>query len=146
MSVIAFSMVAAPEEVRPARELVVAALAVAGVPLDADELADVAVMVSEAVTNGIRYGCDPGRDDQMLKVSVDLVGAGTVRIEVRDPGRGVPRPRPAGKEDEGGRGLLIIRMLASDYGVRIAEDGARTTWFELGMKVRASLAGASRRE
>jgi anti-sigma regulatory factor (Ser/Thr protein kinase) len=77
-----------------------------------DELIDdVALVATELVTNAIRYGEPP------YDLHVRLHASGVV-IEVWDSSLVEPMPRPAGPEDEAGRGLLIVEGLADSWGTR----------------------------
>ncbi|MFJ3979058.1 ATP-binding protein [Streptomyces sp. NPDC090021] len=94
------------------RARVRAALEAWGVPLDA---ADVLLMaVSELVGNVVRHA-GAGR----MRVGV-ASGAGWLRLDVADRGAGLPRlPTPrveVGPESEGGRGLLIVQLMAAELG------------------------------
>lgn len=107
------SLPARPEVVRHARRLTRTALAAWG----AGHLVDGAEMiVSELVTNAVRYGHGP----------VDLAIALTdemLRISVSDGGPCLPVPREAGPGDQSGRGLLIVEALAESWEVRAGLDG-----------------------
>ena len=76
--------------------------------LGADRVRDVALIVTELVTNSILHTTGPGR----LAVFVEN---GHVVCEVRDPGP-FPDPlagrRPAGPDQPNGRGLLLVNDLA----------------------------------
>jgi anti-sigma regulatory factor (Ser/Thr protein kinase) len=79
---------------------------------------EVVLVVSELVTNAIQHG----HGDVGLRMRYD---AGELCIEVKD---GNPEPaelRSAGDEDESGRGLFLVAVLAKDWGV--SDDGT-TTW------------------
>ncbi|MFI1869428.1 ATP-binding protein [Streptomyces jumonjinensis] len=69
---------------------------------------DVQLVVSEMVTNAVRYGSEPG--DSLLVV-LDA-GERRVRIEVDDSLRRVPQPMPESADHERGRGLVILGALA----------------------------------
>ncbi|MER5970538.1 ATP-binding protein [Streptomyces sp. NPDC002055] len=75
---------------------------------DPEFVREVQLVVSELVTNAVRYGTEPG-DFVALAV---VVGTGRVRIEVHDPVRKHPRLRPESDERQRGRGLLIVDRLA----------------------------------
>ncbi|MFD9078450.1 ATP-binding protein [Streptomyces erythrochromogenes] len=82
------------------------------VPLDA---ADVLLLaVSELVGNVVRHA-GAGR----MRVGV-ASGAGWLRLDVADQGSGLPRlPAPRAEvdpESEGGRGLLIVQLMAAELG------------------------------
>lgn len=83
----------------------------------------VALLVSEVATNALIHGSGE------VRVSVQT-GPGTLRVEVEDGSRTMPRPRQAGLEAEGGRGLALVDALASDWGTDGTPDG-KVVWFEL---------------
>lgn len=67
-----------------------------------------------------------------LTLRLDSVG-GVVRIVVRDRREGKPEKRVAGAEDESGRGLLIVGVLADDWGYEHSPTG-NTVWAEFGVR------------
>lgn len=87
---------------------------------------DCALLVSETFTNAVRYSSG----DQ---VEVSVFGdARAMRVEVVDGGgQTLPHYRddPCG---EGGRGLPIMRALASDWGFDRLETGQLRVWFVVG--------------
>jgi anti-sigma regulatory factor (Ser/Thr protein kinase) len=83
----------------------------------------VALLVSEVATNALVHG----QGDVRLSV---LPAAGGVRVEVRDDGQGMPAPREAGLDAEGGRGLALVDSLAARWGTDALPQG-KTVWFEL---------------
>ncbi|MCZ4098955.1 ATP-binding protein [Streptomyces sp. SID13666] len=86
------------------------------VPVDASE--DIVVSVSELVTNALRYA----PDDVVLTVRY---ADDELRIEVFDGNPAPARPREAAEDDESGRGLFLVALLAGDWGV---SDDGKTTW------------------
>jgi anti-sigma regulatory factor (Ser/Thr protein kinase) len=80
------------------------------------------VVVSELVTNAIRYGHPPLN----LRVILDR----TLTVEVSDASATSPHLRHARATDEGGRGLFIIAQLADRWGTRQTPEG-KTIWVEL---------------
>ena len=81
---------------------------------------DLLLVVSELVTNAVRYGAPPVR----LEVLAD---ADVVRVAVGDGDPGLPRPRTVDDDSEGGRGMLLVEMLAREHGVRAHPPG-KTVW------------------
>ncbi|MFI0739659.1 ATP-binding protein [Streptomyces sp. NPDC021100] len=69
----------------------------------------VTLVVSELVTNAVRYGSEPG---DRLRVIVDASDSYT-RIEVHDPVRRRPRLRRQSDERRRGRGLHIVDACAT---------------------------------
>lgn len=102
-----------PENVAHARRITRTALAAWGV----QELADSAEMlVSELVTNALRYGRGP------VDLTIALSG-GSLRIAVADEGPAMPVPREAGDDAQNGRGLMIVEMLADSWEVTVRLTG-----------------------
>ncbi|MGV9455539.1 SpoIIE family protein phosphatase [Streptomyces sp. NPDC003635] len=83
------------------------------------------LVVSELVTNAIRYGAQPIR----LRLIHD---AATLICEVSDSSHTAPHLRRAKTWDEGGRGLLLVAQLTQRWGSRHHENG-KTIWAELGI-------------
>ncbi|QTE01945.1 SpoIIE family protein phosphatase [Streptomyces cyanogenus] len=79
------------------------------------------LIVSELVTNAIRYGTPPLR--------LRLIKDRTLTCEVHDSNALAPRLRHAKTIDEGGRGLFIIARLAQSWGVRYSLD-SKIVWAE----------------
>ncbi|MGW0925754.1 ATP-binding SpoIIE family protein phosphatase [Streptomyces sp. NPDC002755] len=80
------------------------------------------LIVSELVTNAIRYGKEPIR----LRLVHDQ---GKLLSEVMDANSTSPHLRQARDSDEGGRGLHIVMQLSSRWGVRHSRQG-KTVWSE----------------
>ncbi|MGW0657337.1 ATP-binding SpoIIE family protein phosphatase, partial [Streptomyces umbrinus] len=81
------------------------------------------LVVSELVTNAIRYGERPIR----LRLIHD---ATTLIVEVSDSSHTAPHLRRAKIFDEGGRGLLLVAQLTERWGSRHTPEG-KTIWAEL---------------
>jgi anti-sigma regulatory factor (Ser/Thr protein kinase) len=91
-----------------------------------DLLDVVLLVVSEAVTNAVRYG------QGHVELTV-LVASDRVRIEVSDANPEPPRKRASrdGLAD-GGRGLYLIEALTHTWGTRPRADRrGKTVWLEL---------------
>ncbi|MES5820335.1 SpoIIE family protein phosphatase [Streptomyces sp. RG80] len=80
------------------------------------------LVVSELVTNAIRYGRPP--------IQLRLIHDHGLLCEVSDAGGTTPHLRRARTLDEGGRGLLLVAQLAEHWGTRHASHG-KTVWAEL---------------
>ncbi|MGF1427918.1 SpoIIE family protein phosphatase [Kitasatospora sp. LaBMicrA B282] len=90
-------------------------------------LADFAeLLVSELVTNALVHAQHP----QRLRLYRDRM----LTLEVADAGRSAPRLRPAGSEDEGGRGMHLINELAHRWGSRPTKEG-KVVWAELEVRL-----------
>jgi len=90
--------------------------------VDRRGLSDLALVVSELVTNAVVHG----RGAITLKLERD---GPIVRGEVVDEGGGFEREiRERGTDDVGGRGLMIVEALSSRWGVY---EGTTHVWFEL---------------
>ncbi|MFJ5775504.1 SpoIIE family protein phosphatase [Streptomyces sp. NPDC093094] len=83
------------------------------------------LVVSELVTNAIRYGARPIR----LRLIHDTA---TLICEVSDTSHTAPHLRRAKTWDEGGRGLLLVAQLTQRWGSRHTAEG-KTIWAELGL-------------
>ena len=95
-------------------------------PVKPDLIDDATLLVSELVSNGVKYGGD-GRI--MLYLGADR---DRVRAEIVDQGSGfepLTRARRNMKlADEGGWGLHLVESLADDWGVH---EGSTHVWFEI---------------
>ncbi|MYV49471.1 ATP-binding protein [Streptomyces sp. SID2888] len=94
-----------------------------------EEAVDNAVLVtSELVTNAVMHTVS---DRVVCRVSAD---GRRLRIEVQDENLGgtLPARRRPAPDDQSGRGLVLVDVLCSDWGVRDAPQGAgRVVWAEL---------------
>ncbi|MFI8302181.1 ATP-binding protein [Streptomyces sp. NPDC085927] len=86
----------------------------------------VTLLVSELVTNALRYATGP-IDVRLVRPSgLD----GILRVEVSDPLPEFPHERVAQPGDEGGRGLQLVARTTRRWGIRPGDVG-KTVWFEL---------------
>ncbi|MFI9612398.1 SpoIIE family protein phosphatase [Streptomyces sp. NPDC052023] len=79
------------------------------------------LIVSELVTNAIRYGKPP--------VTLRLIRGHVLTCEVSDGSSTSPRLRHARTTDEGGRGLLLVARTSDRWGTRYTDDG-KIVWVE----------------
>ncbi|MFG2577552.1 SpoIIE family protein phosphatase [Streptomyces sp. NPDC048481] len=77
------------------------------------------LVVSELVTNAIRYGEPP--------IRLRLIRDSSLICEVSDSSSTAPHLRRARAFDEGGRGLLLVAQLTQGWGARHTADG-KTIW------------------
>ena len=112
--------VALPHSARgPARARAVVALVTQRLGLEAVS-DDVALLVSEMVTNAVRYASAP--------VVLEIEADGTsVLVAVADGSAVLPVVRPTDDQTEGGRGMLLVELLAKEHGVRL-EGLGKTVW------------------
>ena len=89
-----------------------------------DRLDDATLLVSELVTNAVKYG----PEHETINLIVDR-SDGRTRFTVRDAGLGpLPEMRAESDPEPGGHGLRLVDTLADRWGV---ERGSTRVWFEL---------------
>jgi serine phosphatase RsbU (regulator of sigma subunit)/anti-sigma regulatory factor (Ser/Thr protein kinase) len=83
----------------------------------------VVLLVSELVTNAVRFAAGP--------ITVRLIRAGNgLLCEVGDTGNGRPCLRRGDLLDDGGRGLSVVHRLTTRWGVRWTDTG-KVVWAEV---------------
>jgi anti-sigma regulatory factor (Ser/Thr protein kinase) len=90
-------------------------------------LAVVQMMVSELATNAVEH----------VRTNFDLsirTTSRAIRVEVTDHGGGTPTRRTAGPGDLRGRGLQIVDMLSTNWGVEHRAEPETTVWFTVAMR------------
>ncbi|MFF8593314.1 ATP-binding protein [Streptomyces sp. NPDC015220] len=85
---------------------------------------DAVLLVSELVGNAVRHTGARVFGLRMRR------RRGWIRVEVRDPSRGLPCLMPVQELDVSGRGLFLVDELADRWGVDLLPRG-KTTWFEM---------------
>ena len=97
--------------------------------VDGDHLANVRLLVSELVTNGVKYG---GDGPVLLEVTTDRE---RLRAEIVDSGGGFePVARDGDLERPGGWGLHLVDELADRWGTY---EGSTHVWFEIDLEPRS---------
>jgi anti-sigma regulatory factor (Ser/Thr protein kinase) len=108
-----------PGSARTARSLVRTALAAWGI----EHLTDRAeLIISEFVGNTVEHA-----RGSAIRAIVERLDQHTVRIAVADRDRGKPVPRIATRDDERGRGLAIVSLVADGWGVE-PKRGGKVVW------------------
>lgn len=121
-----FGLPATPASVGAARRRVRELLDAWGVGPDTSDNA--LLVTSELVTNALTHTAS-----EQIVCRLRLT-AGRLHIEVEDENRGgtLPAQRIPGPDEQCGRGLLLVGMVSSDWGVRDAPQGSgRVVWAEL---------------
>jgi len=123
------SMPRAPESAAVARRLVRAVL-------DAWELSCLAdsaeLVVSELVANAAEHARPAAHrlHGATIRVGLTRVRTDRVRVTVTDLDRRVPKVRPAGDDQEHGRGLALVEAISEAWGVTPVRWG-KHVWAEL---------------
>jgi len=116
-----------PGSVRIARDFTVATLHQWGM---AERSPDIAIVVSELMTNALRHAL-PGSGDTRPRrpIRLGLLQPGPcVLCVVADPGKTAPAPRTPGSLDETGRGLHLIRALSDQWGYTTPSQTGKVVW------------------
>jgi anti-sigma regulatory factor (Ser/Thr protein kinase) len=92
-----------------------------------DVLDEALLLISELVTNSVKYGGPP------ILLAIECDGQG-LRVRVRDGAAALPQQRTASVSDESGRGLALVDLISNAWGVEPVEDEygvGKAVWFEL---------------
>lgn len=120
-------LLARPEAPAEARRALV------GLQLPATTREDLALLVTELVTNALRHA-GLSRDD---RIGVSLTNGGRrARLAVHDQGPGFTPGLSGSNEDArgpGGLGLTLVEALSNAWGVRTGADGC-TVWCEVAVE------------
>ncbi|MBA3743049.1 ATP-binding protein [Sporichthya sp.] len=119
-----------PGEVERARNLIGASMRRWGLPEDGGVAA---LLVSELVTNALRYGAQP------MRMVARHTGP-NLRVEIHDARGGEPpRLRRAAPDSTNGRGMMIVDALAARWGWS-EFGGEKQVWFELDLSAPPAVA------
>ncbi|MER5613623.1 ATP-binding protein [Streptomyces sp. NPDC002215] len=99
------------------------------VDIDGEPAETAVLLLSELVSNAVEHGqVSPGREIGTRFALYDS----TLRVEVTDANNDLPKPRPAGIDDEDGRGLALVIALADRWGTCPRRNGiGKAVWAEL---------------
>ena len=91
---------------------------------------DIAIVVSEMVTNALRHALpEPGDTGPRRPVRLGLLQQGPwVLCAVADPGTAVPVPRTPGPLAEAGRGLQMICAFSDLWGYTTPGEAGKVVW------------------
>ncbi|MFF8616730.1 ATP-binding protein [Streptomyces sp. NPDC015350] len=121
-----------PVSVAAARKYVARVLTEWGLAVDGEFADGVRLIVSELATNAVQhtFGQSP-----TFTVDLRLDREEQLSLGVTDSHPRWPRRLPAAVQQDNGRGMVIIRTLAKEYGGRLAvtptADGGKTVWIVL---------------
>jgi two-component sensor histidine kinase len=91
--------------------------------LDGDVLSDTTLLVSELISNSVKYG------EGAIELRVRTRGTHHVLVEVLDEGDGfAPGERRRSRFESGGFGLQLVEQLSSSWGIHAAKTHV---WFEI---------------
>jgi serine phosphatase RsbU (regulator of sigma subunit)/anti-sigma regulatory factor (Ser/Thr protein kinase) len=103
------------------------------------------LLLSELVTNAIRYGTEPIQVRLILPQPLggpEGAPCRTLICEVSDGSSTAPHLRQAANTDEGGRGLFLVAQLAQAWGTRYTARG-KIIWAECALEVTGTVHGMS---
>lgn len=96
----------------------------------AERSPDIAIVVSELLTNALRHAIAPSGSTQPRKpIRLGLLHPGSfVLCAVADPSRAAPVPQMPSSLAETGRGLHIICALSDQWGYTTTADAGKVVW------------------
>ncbi|WP_330237891.1 ATP-binding protein [Streptomyces sp. NBC_00525] len=121
-----------PVSVSAARRYVARVLTDWGLPEDAEAADALRLILSELATNAVlhTFGQSPTFTVDLLLEREELLSLGVTDSHPRRPQR-----LPAAVQQDNGRGMVIVRALAKEYGGRVTvtptDDGGKTVWVTL---------------
>ena len=103
--------------------------------IDPEVLPDVRLLVSELITNSVKYGGDG-------PVRLEITTAGDrIRAEIIDQGAGfTPVKRNDDLDKVGGWGLHLVQQLTTDWGTY---EGSTHVWFEIDLRAKKKKSSAA---
>ncbi|MEO3811949.1 ATP-binding protein [Sphaerisporangium sp. B11E5] len=90
---------------------------------------DAALVVSELVTNAVRYAPHSARHHDGHPIVLMLLRlAPHVLLAVSDPSDEIPRPKEPDFVSENGRGLYIVETYSTCWGWDVLDEGGKAVW------------------
>ena len=80
------------------------------------------LLVSEVVTNAVRYGAPP------IHIEIRCIEHIGLRVAVSDANPIPPTPLVTDPHDESGRGMALVELFSDEWGV-VATHGGKQVWF-----------------
>jgi len=126
----------APGSARAARDFTAAVLGIWGL---ADALPDARLVVSELVTNALRYGlsdaglpapCAPRSPNPFIRLRL-VRSSAVLRCEVTDPSDIMPTCLAPDEDTEIGRGLCLVAAISDQWGAIPLPNGGKCVWADL---------------
>lgn len=91
----------------------------------ASVLDDARLLISELVSNAVRHGSPP------ITTEIECRGSAGLHVRVSDAAPGAPVVRDADDDAVSGRGMRLVDLLSSAWGVEPGQAG-KAVWFQLG--------------
>jgi anti-sigma regulatory factor (Ser/Thr protein kinase) len=114
------------DSVKTARDITRSTLQQWGMPEISD---DAALVVSELVTNAVRYALCPGDGPDEHPITLMLLHlAPHVLLAVADPSDELPMPKQPDYVSENGRGLYIVETYSQAWGCDHLDAGGKAVW------------------
>lgn len=87
------------------------------------------LLTSELVTNAVEHGAPP------IAMQIECNEAIGLKISVTDGSTRAARPQRPGPLEEGGRGLMLVDLLSTEWGIELL-DGGKSVWFSIRAQTR----------
>lgn len=141
--ILSMQFTSSPRGARLARRTAVRHLDQWGFPPMSDASCTIALLVAELTANAVRHGRVPGRD--FLLNLVYEARASLFRVEVSDacPDRPLADPMAPADEEESGRGLFLVDILASRWGSVPRTPVGKTVWAECRASTTGTVVGST---
>ena len=102
-----------------------------GLPPEVTQTAE--LLLSELMTNAYRHAKVPAGREIWARAILRTEPA-RLRVQVTDASPTLPTPRTPSPEEESGRGLTLVTLLAETWGAEARAAGlGKTVWFELSL-------------